>query len=41
MGRWVSGGEASVNQVGTEQFERAVRLTPELGDGGCRLFGDI
>jgi hypothetical protein len=41
MGGWVSREEASVHYPGTEPFETALKWTPALRDGGCRLIGDF
>jgi len=41
MGGWVLGEEASVHNPGAEPLETGLRWTPALGDGSCRLFGDI
>ena len=41
MGGWVVGEEASVDNSVAEQFETCFTWTPVLGDGDCRLFGDI
>ena len=41
MGRWVSREEDSVNNPGTEPVETVAQLNAALGDGGCRMVGDI
>jgi len=41
MGGWVSGDKALEHHPRAELFETALRWTPALGKGGCRLFCKI